>query len=184
MKESIKKSKTIGDGLESFLKRLTSISGYVSGFIIFVLMALVTIAVLLRRVFGQPLIFGEEYSAYLMVFCVYLGGAYTLQQDAHIRVDVVTLRLNDRLRMFLRAITSCLCIIYGAVLTWKTAGLVIYYKQIGHQALSVLETPTWIPAIAVPVGLAILTFQMIVCAIEDVRLFFKAESVEDRGQSI
>ena len=102
---------------EHWADRITLISGYASGFIIFILMGLITVAVFFRRVLHQPLIFGEEYSAYLMVFCVYLGTAYALQQDAHIRVDVITIRLKETLRTYLRAITSSISIIYGAVLT-------------------------------------------------------------------
>ena len=158
---------------ERWVARITLISGYTSGVIIFALMCVVTVGVFFRRVLQQPLIFGEEYSAYLMVFCVYLGTAYALQQDAHIRVDVLTLRLKEKLRAYLRAITSCISIIYGAVLTWKTLALVFYYKDIGHRALSVLETPTWIPLILVPVGLSILTLEMVLCSIRDVRFVLK-----------
>jgi len=71
--------------------------------------------------------------------------------------------------LYLRAITSFLSIIYGVVLTWKTISLVIYYKEIGHKAMSVLETPTWIPLILVPVGLSILTMQMVLCTVQDVK---------------
>jgi TRAP-type C4-dicarboxylate transport system permease small subunit len=168
----------------AFFQRITVLSGYLSGFVIFSLMCLVTIAVVCRRVFQQPLIFSEEYSAYMMVFCVYLGAAYTLREDAHIRVDVVTIRLSERIRMYLRAITSCLSTIYGLVLTWKTLSLVIYYRQIGQRAMSVLETPTWIPAILVPVGLAILTMQMILCAVEDMRPLLRGDaSSQPRGEA-
>ena len=154
---------------ERWITRITLFSGYASGFVIFVLMIVITVGVFFRRVLQQPLIFGEEYSAYLMAFCVYLGTAYALQQDAHIRVDVVTIRLKQKLRLYLRAITSFLSIIYGVVLTWKTISLVIYYKEIGHKAMSVLETPTWIPLILVPVGLSILTMQMVLCTVQDVK---------------
>jgi len=165
--------------LESLFRRLTLISGYLSAWVVFALMVLVTAGVVARRVFGHALIFGDEYSAYMMVFLVYFGGAYTLQQDAHIRVDVIAIRLNERLRIFLRFLTSCLSVIYGAVLTWKTTWLVIYYREIGHEALSVLETPTWIPALAVPIGLAILTLQMIVCIVEDLRFLLKENSISN-----
>ena len=140
-----RKTDETGGSLGAFIDRLTVISGYLSGFVIFSLMCLVTIAVVCRRALQQPLIFSEEYSAYMMVFCVYLGAAYALREDAHIRVDVVTIRLGERLRTYLRAVTSCLSIVYGVVLTWKTIALVIYYREIGHRAMSVLETPTWIP---------------------------------------
>ena len=101
--------------------------------------------------------------------CVYLGAAYTLRENAHIRVDVVTIRLKERTQIYLRAITSCLSIVFGAVLTWKTTELVFYYREIGQQAMSVLETPTWIPAIIVPVGMAVWTLQMLLGAVQDVR---------------
>lgn len=175
----MKMPREIGSSIESLFQWLTLISGYLSGWVIFGLMVLVTVGVVARRVFGHALIFGDEYSAYMMVFCVFMGGAYTLQQDAHIRVDVLAIRLDERLRIFLRFITSCLSLIYGTVLTWKTGWLVLYYREIGHEALSVLETPTWIPAIAVPVGMAILTLQMIVCIVEDLRLLLRVNSIGD-----
>jgi len=153
----------------SVIDRISLVGGYLSGVVIFVLMALVTVNVLCRRLLHAPLIFGEEYSAYLMVFCVYLGAAYTLRENAHIRVDVVTIRLKERMQIYLRAITSCLSIVFGAVLTWKTTELVFYYREIGQQAMSVLETPTWIPASIVPVGMVVLTLQMLLAAVQDVR---------------
>jgi TRAP-type C4-dicarboxylate transport system permease small subunit len=163
----------MSEATESFLDRLVTYSGYLSAALVFVLMLLITAGVIFRRVIQQPLVFGEEYSAYLMVFCVYIGGAYTLKHDAHIRVDVITIRLSEKWQTMLRAATSCIAIVYGAVLTWKTAELVVYYRQIGEQALSVLETPTWIPCSVIPVGTGILTVQMILCAIRDVRKCFK-----------
>jgi len=161
---------------ESFVSRLSRVSGYTSGWVIFAMMLLVTAAVFARRLFGYPLVFSDEYSAYLMVFCVYVGGAYTLQQDAHVRVDIVAIRLKPRTRIICRIVTSFCSLIYGSVLTWQTAKLVLYDWQIGHKASSIMETPTWIPAMAVPVGLLILTLQMILCIAQDFRSLSKVDS--------
>lgn len=161
----------------NFFRKVTSFGGGASAIGIFVMTVLVTVSVIFRRVIEHPLVFSDEYTAYLLVFCVYFGAAYTLREDAHIRVDVVTIRLSEKMRRFLRAITSCLSVIYGVVLTVYSMNLVIYYKEIGQEALSVLETPTWIPAISVPVGFGILAFQMILCAIEDVSALFKGSAV-------
>jgi len=175
----MRKVESIGRTLESLLSRVTFVSGHISGWTIFAMMVLTTAAVFARRVIHFPLVFGDEYSAYLLVFCAFLGGAYTLQQDSHVRVDVIAIRLKDKPRILLRAITSCFSLLYGIVLTWKSIGLVIYYKQIGHTALSILETPTWIPAIAVPVGMTILTLQMILCIVADVKLLLQENSPGD-----
>jgi TRAP-type C4-dicarboxylate transport system permease small subunit len=169
-------TKEPGKSWESFVSRLSRVTGYASGWVIVAMMILVTAAVVARRLFGYPLVFSDEYSAYLMVFCVFVGGAYTLQQDAHVRVDIVAIRLKPRVRILFRIITSFCSLIYGAVLTWQTTNLVIYYAQIGHKASSIMETPTWIPAIAVPVGMFILTLQMALCMAREIRSLSKADS--------
>jgi TRAP-type transport system small permease protein len=162
--------------LESCLNRLSLITGYISGWVCFAMMLLVTVAVFARRVFGYPLVFSDEYSAYMMVFCVFVGGAYTLQQDAHVRVDLVAIRLKPRTRILCRTITSFCSFIYGAILTWQSAKLVVYYWDIGKRASSIMETPTWIPATFVPVGMLILTLQMLLGLIQDIRSLPKADS--------
>lgn len=167
MIESSSKNGKLADG--SVIDRISLFGGYLSGVIIFILMVLVTVSVVSRYFFQHPLVFGEEYSGYLMVFCVYLGASYALREDAHVRVDVVIIRLTEKSQLILRVITSCLSVIYGGLLTWKTVELVIYYRETNAQAMSILETPTWIPAIIVPVGMAILTLQMIMDTAKAVR---------------
>jgi TRAP-type C4-dicarboxylate transport system permease small subunit len=41
-----------------------------------------------------------------------------------------------------------------------------------------METPTWIPAIAVPVGMFILTLQMVLCLAQEIRSLSKADSAQ------
>lgn len=168
-----KKAIEIGKFLETSLTRITLFSGQISGWVIFALMLWVTVAVFARRVIGHPIVVSDEYAGYLMVFCVFLGGGYTLQKDAHIRVDIIAIRLNERLRVFLRAVTSCFSLIYGVVLMWKSAELVHYYKITGQRALSIMETPTWIPAIAIPIGAAVLNFQIVLCIVNEIRFLLR-----------
>jgi len=168
-----KKTLEIGVFLETSLTRLTLISGHISGWVIFALMIWVVVAVFARRVIGHPIVVSDEYAGYLMVFCVFLGAGYTLQRDAHIRVDIIAIRLNERLRVFLRAVTSCFSLIYGVVLMWKSAELVHYYKMTGQRALSIMETPTWIPAIVIPIGVAVLNFQIFLCILNEIRFLLR-----------
>ena len=170
----------MGKVFESIVNRLSLLTGYLSGWIIFIMMLLVTASVFSRRIFGYPLVFGDEYSAYLMVFCVFLGGAYTLREDAHIRVDVLAIRFKPRWRMLFQTITSCLGLVYCIVLTWKTAMLVTYYKEIGHTSSSIMETPTWMPLIVVPVGLGILTLQMAACIVREFHAFLEGRLIEEK----
>ena len=167
----MEKNRSTAPSFQSVLNRLTFMSGSAAGWVTFAMMTLVTVAVFSRRLFGYSMVFYDEYSAYMMVFCVFLGGAYTLQQDGHVRVDFVVIRLQPRTRKIFRLITSIFSFSYGLIMTWQTAKLVLYYKEVGQRALSIMETPTWIPAIAVPVGLLILSLQMAVCILQDIRAF-------------
>jgi TRAP-type C4-dicarboxylate transport system permease small subunit len=163
------KDKSLYTVLENSINRLSILSGYVSGWVIFGMMLLMTAAVFARRVFGYPLIFSDEYSAYGMVFCVFLGGAYTLLEDAHVRVDILVVNLDSRLRMLLQAMTSCISLFYGITLAYLSAKFVLYYKEIGHRSLSIMETPTWIPALVIPIGMAVLTLQMVLCILREIK---------------
>lgn len=159
-----------GGRATSAIERLSTVTGYLAGWIVLAMAVLETVAVLFRRLLQVPLHFSDEYSAYLMVAAVYLGAAYTLLKDAHVRVDLVAIRLPERWRTLLRAGTSCFALLFCAVLTWQSVRLVVFYRDIGHKSLSVLETPTWIPALIIPVGAAVLTLQMMVAIVTDLRL--------------
>ena len=161
--------KTPGHTAELIIGRLTLISSRLSGWCIFAMMLLVTAGVLSRRLLQYPLVFSDEYSGYLMVFCVFLGGSFTLRQNAHIRVNILVSRLKPRRQLLLRIITSFLSLIFCGVLFWQTVELVIYYRQTGQAALSILETPTWIPALIVPLGLSILFLQIVLGIAQDMR---------------
>jgi TRAP-type C4-dicarboxylate transport system permease small subunit len=165
--------KAIGRFLESFINRLSTLNGYLSGWIILGMAVLETVAVIARRLLHNPLHFEDEYSAYMMVFCVFLGGAFTLLKDAHVRVDLIAIRLPEGIRVFLRALTSCFALVFCSILTLQSAKLAVYYREIGHQSLSVLETPTWIPATIIPIGAAILSLQMVVSIASDLRILLK-----------
>ena len=62
------------------------------------IVAIVTSEVVLRYVFKHSLIFTEELSRYLMVWIVFLGSALAIRDKAHIRINILTKRLNPAQR--------------------------------------------------------------------------------------
>lgn len=62
------------------------------------IVAMVTSEVVLRYVFKHSLIFTEELSRYLMVWIVFLGSALAVRDKAHIRINILTKRLNPAQR--------------------------------------------------------------------------------------
>ena len=67
---------------------------------LFLMMALVTVDVLLRE-FARPTGVAVEITGYLLSGITFMGTAYTLRKDRHIRIHVFTDRLAERKRQWL-----------------------------------------------------------------------------------
>lgn len=88
--------------------------------VILAILALMTFTdVFLRYVFNAPFHFTFEITELSMGLIVYFGLGLVTHTEGHISVDILTLRLNDRLRAFFSLLTNFLALIYLAVLVWR-----------------------------------------------------------------
>lgn len=116
---------------------------------------LITLGVVLRRVFGAPLVFTDEFSAYLLVVVTYLGLGYAMQHGDHIQVEIVVRRLRPRALRWLRVAWSVVGLVFTGLLTVRTAVLALDSLRIGRVSIESQVVLAPIQAIA-PVGLALL----------------------------
>jgi TRAP-type C4-dicarboxylate transport system permease small subunit len=77
--------------------------------------------VFLRYVFGKPTIWITEVSTYLFLYVIYLGTAYTLQRDLHIKVTFLLDALSKRTQRIIDLITSIMATLFTVVLLWQTS---------------------------------------------------------------
>lgn len=73
----------------SAVDRLANFVGYLSGWLVPIMMMLVVADVFMRYVMRQPLMVADEFSAYMLVTLSFLGFAYTWRQGGHVRVEVL-----------------------------------------------------------------------------------------------
>ena len=82
--------------------------------------ALVTFCdVVARYFFNRPFSFTVEGTELMMGLIVFLGVGLTTHQDGHISVDIVTLRLPDRIRALLSLITNLLAFGFLLLMVWR-----------------------------------------------------------------
>jgi TRAP-type C4-dicarboxylate transport system permease small subunit len=152
---------------------LISLSGGLSGVAIFFMTILVAVGVVARYLVHKPLLFVDEYSAYGLVFIVYLATAQTMREEGHIRVALFTGLVGPRIRLVLRVLTTLLSLIYASVLTWQSASYVAYLQKVGERSLTVMMTPTWMPAFFIPVGCFLLSLQLVISLARDFAALFR-----------
>ena len=81
----------------------------------------ITVQVITRYIFGQPLVWVEELAGYCFLWGVFLGAAAGMKELRHIRIDTFISRLSERPQALWRAViwaiaTGCCLII--AVQAW------------------------------------------------------------------
>lgn len=76
-----------------------------------VMSVIIGLQIFMRYVMGASLSWSEELSRYLFIWATYLGVAYGVRKDAHIRVSMVTDLLSRRNAAYARVLTH---VIFGA----------------------------------------------------------------------
>jgi TRAP-type C4-dicarboxylate transport system permease small subunit len=118
--------------------------------------ALICIDVALRYVFNRPIVGGIEIIEYALVYITFLGASWAVPRGAHIDIDVAVQAMPkfwQRICAFLTNLMSfsvaIVLVVFGASVTW-TAYLRGAFKP------TVLQIPTWVVLVIIPVGSAVL----------------------------
>lgn len=72
---------------------------------------IIGLQIFMRYVMGASLSWSEELSRYFFIWATYLGVAYGVRKDAHIRVSMVTDAMSRRNAAYIRILTH---VIFGA----------------------------------------------------------------------
>ena len=123
---------------------------------------MLTYEVLARYFFTAPTVWASELSQLCLIWGVLIAMAWALAARRHIAVDAVVGLLPPTLR---RA-TDCFAMLavagFSALVTWK--GWLIFYDSFerGRTTGSMLDLPTWVAELSVPVGFALLLVQALI----------------------
>jgi len=122
-------------------------------------MILVEIAV--RSFSGQSTFITEEYSGYLLCWFAFLGMAYTLKTDGHIRVTMLLSRLGPRRKALLEIFSGLVGLGVFVYLTVYLGMLFLDSVSTGVRSMHVSQTPLFIPQIVPVLGSALMAVQFV-----------------------
>ena len=121
----------------------------------------VSVGVVMRYFFNCPIVWVLEICEYILLYIVFLGTAWVLREEGHVKVSFLVDRLSPKTQAMVNVITSilgiagCLALsIYGTQVTWD-------YFQRGVPTLEFLKLPKFLVLMIIPIGSSLLTVQFL-----------------------
>lgn len=141
---------------------LSEVTGYASGFAIFIAAAITVHGVLLVKM-GQSAYWQIELSIYLLMLAAWVGAAYTQKHGGHISCDIVTIALPPKPREIIHLVGTAVTIMVISIIIWYSWPWWWQYAVIEQGHSETLWGPSLIfPYLLIPLGLTFLLLQYIV----------------------
>lgn len=144
--------------LESLLQVLAWISA-----VLFVLAGgMLTYEVTARYLFVAPTIWAAELSQLSLIWGSMIAMPWLLGAGRHIAVDAVTSQLGTGAQRFCQGLAMIFVAGFSAIVAWKGANIFYDSFERGRTTGSMLDLPTWVSELSVPVGFGLLFVQALI----------------------
>lgn len=132
-----------------------------ASFILALLTLTIITEIFMRTFWGNQITGTVEITGYVLVYITFLGAAWLLRDDGHVKMDLILSILKPEIQVILNIITSILGAIVCFIITWYGAKATWYSYQTNYMAVSELEVPIFIIIFIIPVGSFLLFIQFL-----------------------
>jgi len=111
----------------------------------------------------------DEYSGYLYLASIFLGLAYTFNENAHIRINIITSKMSKKSNRFIDVFAGIMTI---AVLLFALYRTVLFtYDSYSLEMVSeaVSETPLYLTQLVMPLGITLFILSVLVFVIKGLK---------------
>ena len=134
-----------------------------------VMVVIINLEIVTRNIFGFSLNISDEYSSYMLIAITFFSLPLCIVHGSLHRVTFVLDRVPDRWRTMLLVVFDLIAMVVVAVILVQVVWLVVGSRQLHTTAPTMLQTPVWIPQLAMPVGAAALLVGLCRAAIRHAR---------------
>jgi len=113
-----------------------------------------------RSLLNRPTQWTLEISEKILVFITFLGAAWLLKKDGHIKINMFVMWLPPKAQRMLNFFTSLISCIACLVVVWYSVQVVWEQFQMDFRDATVLELPLGPLYIVIPVGFFLLSVQL------------------------
>lgn len=160
-----------------FFEKIKSVSfsaALIGGITLFVMCLTVTYSVFSRYVLRNPIPELNEASQYMMLIMVFLGTAYTLWIEGHVKAELLINRLRPQIRDRLLLINYFFCLFWSIVLVWKTTEMTYQSFQMGFRSSGATGWYLFPFYIWVPLGCLLL------CLVACSKIYYQAGRLKEK----
>ncbi len=150
----------------SLLKKLNhklSLGGAILSSTLFIaLVVLIMVEIIGRSFFDYSTMLADEYSGYFYLAAIFLGLAYTFDQEGHIRISIITSRLSNSTKRWVdvfAGIMALAILLFALCYSWN---FMMESKEMEMLSEGVSETPLYLTQIPLVVGLVLFAFSMFI----------------------
>lgn len=149
------------------VEAMNRVVGRFAMYLIFVMLAVLLYSSI-SKTFSDPAIWTLEVAQFLMVAYFLLGGAYSMQLDAHVRMDLFYSRWTPRTAAIMDAITVGFLIFYLVFLLYggiSSTQYALEYNETSYSAWSPRMAPI---KVVMCIGVALMLLQTIAVFFKDI----------------
>lgn len=158
------------DWTRTFVRYVEALNYRVGRFAMYLLFALM--AVMLWSSFARtaltPTIWTDEMGQFLMVGYFMLGGAYAIQMDSAVRMDLLYSRWSDRTKALVDVITIFALLFYLGVLLYGGIESTAYAFEYGERRRGLWRPYMWPIKVVMCIGITLMILQFIAILFKDI----------------
>jgi TRAP-type mannitol/chloroaromatic compound transport system permease small subunit len=128
-----------------------------------------------RDILKSPTVWVSEGTVFACGLLYLLGGAWTLRQDGHVRVDVLYHGLSKKRKAIVDCLTYFAFLLYIAVMAWTSYHYMVQSVAVRETTMSHWNPPIWPIKIALFVSLVMLLLQQTAKFIRDLNFILGGE---------
>jgi len=141
--------------LETLNRRLSTAGAILSALLIVALVVLIMVEIIGRSFFDYSTMLADEYSGYFYLAAIFLGLAYTFNQEGHIRISIVTSRLSDSIKRWVDVLAGTMTLVILLFALYYSWDFMVESKEMEMLSEGVSETPLYLTQIPIVIGLAL-----------------------------
>lgn len=146
--------------------RISDYVGYLAAGLIFFMGGTLMFDAFTRNVINMPVHWAVELTQFTLAAYYFMGGAFTLKNDSHVRMDLIYAALSDRGRAWINLVTSVCLIFYLVVTLIGGISSLDYAIETNERRFSI-----WNPSV-IPIK-ALLVFCLVLMLMQAISLVFK-----------
>jgi len=148
----------------SFSKDFDRILGFLAfcaGILIVLIMVAITVGVVLRFTPLGSIVWIFEITDYCLLWITFLGTAWVLKQEGHVRMDMILNTLKPRNQALLNMMTSIAGAIACLILAFFSSKVTWQHFQTHYLFTRFLEVPSYPILVIIPIGSLLLVVQFV-----------------------